>query len=147
MVEVPVTIACGNYDRHRASSTAGFKVEGCAVTYCRSIAEEIFFRTFRYQEFDVAEMSFSSYLRNVRGGYVAYVGLPAFVSAIFRHSGIYVRADAGIRSRKTCAVSASACPNIRSRPWSGCAALMQHEYGVSPNEICWRSGGRKSRTR
>ena len=31
---------------------------------------------FRYQEFDVAEMSFSSYLRTVAAGTSAYIGLP-----------------------------------------------------------------------
>ena len=32
----------------------------------------------------------------VAAGTSAYVGIPAFVSRLFRHSGIYVRADAGI---------------------------------------------------
>ena len=33
MVEVPVTIACGNYDRTQAIRDGRVKVEGCAVTY------------------------------------------------------------------------------------------------------------------
>ena len=41
-------------------------------------------------------MSFSSYIRTVAAGTSEYVGIPAFVSRLFRHSGIYVRADAGI---------------------------------------------------
>ena len=61
MVEVPITIACGNYDRTRAIRDGRVKVEGCAVTYLPLYPEEIFFRTFRYQEFDVAELSFSSF--------------------------------------------------------------------------------------
>src|SRR6266542_5247397 len=98
MVDVPITIACGNYDRTRAIIDGRVKVEGCAVTYLPLYPEEIFFRVFRYQEFDVSELSFSSYLRTVAAGTSAYIGIPAFVSRIFRHSGIYVRADAGIRT-------------------------------------------------
>ena len=50
MVEVPITIACGNYDRTRAIRDGRVKVEGCAVTYLPLYPEEIFFRAFRYQE-------------------------------------------------------------------------------------------------
>src|SRR5262249_10134092 len=65
MVEVPITIACGNYDRTRAIRDGRVKVEGCAATYLPLYPEEIFFRAFRYQEFDVSELSFSSYIRTV----------------------------------------------------------------------------------
>jgi len=96
MVEVPITIACGNYDRTRAIKDGRVKVEGCAVTYLPLYPEEIFFRAFRYQEFDVSELSFSSYMRTIAAGTSAYVGIPAFVSRLFRHSGIYIRTDRGI---------------------------------------------------
>ena len=93
MVEVPITIACGNYDRTRPIRDGRVKVEGCETTYLPLYPEEIFFRAFRYQEFDVSELSFSSYIRTVAAGTSDYVGIPAFVSRLFRHSGIYVRTD------------------------------------------------------
>jgi 4,5-dihydroxyphthalate decarboxylase len=134
-VEVPVTIACGNYDRTRAIKDGTVKIEGCTITYLPLYPEEIFHRAFRFQEFDISELSFSSYIRTVAAGNAAYIGIPAFVSRIFRHSGIYIRKGAGI--------SASACPNTKSPRWSGCAALVAHEYGVLPSEIHWRSGGQE----
>ena len=96
MVEVPITLACGNYDRTRAIKDGTVKIEGCAVTYLPLYPEEIFHRVFRFQEFDVSELSFSSYIRTVAAGTAAYIGIPAFVSRIFRHSGIYIRNGAGI---------------------------------------------------
>src|SRR5438309_12031423 len=99
LVQIPITIACGNYDRTRAIMDGRVRVEGCAVTYLPLYPEEIFHRAFRFQEFDVSEISFSSYLRTVAAGTAAYIGIPAFVSRIFRHSGIYLRQDAGIRTR------------------------------------------------
>ena len=96
MPEVPITIACGNYDRVQAIKDGRVKVDGCAVTFLPLYPEEIFFRVFRYQEFDVSEISFSSYIRTVAAGTSAYIGIPAFVSRIFRHSGIYIRKGAGI---------------------------------------------------
>ena len=68
MPDIPITIACGNYDRTRPIQDGRVKVEGCAVTYLPLYPEEIFFRAFRYQEFDVCELSMSSYLRTVANG-------------------------------------------------------------------------------
>jgi 4,5-dihydroxyphthalate decarboxylase len=143
MVEVPITIACGNYDRTRAIRDGRVKVEGCATTYLPLYPEEIFFRAFRYQEFDVSEISFSSYIRTVAAGTSAYIGVPAFVSRIFRHSGIYIRADAGIRSPADLRGKRVGLPEYQITAVVWMRGMMQHEYGVSPSEIHWRSGGQE----
>ena len=44
MAEVPITIACGNYDRTKAIKDGRVKVEGCAVNYLPLYPEEIFHR-------------------------------------------------------------------------------------------------------
>jgi 4,5-dihydroxyphthalate decarboxylase len=62
MVDIPITVACGNYDRTRPIMDGRVRVEGCAVTYLPLYPEEIFFRAFRYHEFDVCELSLSSYI-------------------------------------------------------------------------------------
>jgi len=143
MVEVPITIACGNYDRTRAIQDGRVKVEGCAATYLPLYPEEIFFRAFRYQEFDVCELSFSSFIRTVAAGNSAYIGVPAFVSRIFRHSGIYIRADAGIRGPADLRGKRIGLPEYQITAVVWMRGMMQHEYGVKPTEIHWRSGGQE----
>ena len=143
MVEVPITIACGNYDRTRALRDGRVKVEGCAVTYLPLYPEEIFFRAFRYQEFDVSELSFSSYIRTVAAGTSAYVGIPAFVSRLFRHSGMYVRAGAGIHAPADLRGKRIGVPEYQITAVVWMRGIMQHEYGVLPTEIHWRSGGQE----
>jgi 4,5-dihydroxyphthalate decarboxylase len=143
MVEVPITIACGNYDRTRAIKDGRVHVEGCAVTYLPLYPEEIFFRAFRYQEFDVSELSFSSYIRTVAAGSSAYVGIPAFVSRLFRHSGIYVRTDAGIRVPADLRGKRVGLPEYQITAVVWMRGMLQHEYGVHPTEIHWRSGGQE----
>jgi 4,5-dihydroxyphthalate decarboxylase len=128
MADVPVTIACGNYDRARAIRDGTVKVEGCDVTFLPLYPEEIFHRAFKFQEFDVSELSFSSYIRTVAMGTSAYIGIPAFVSRIFRHSGIYIR---------------NGVPEYQITAVVWMRGLMQHEYGVKPSEIHWRSGGQE----
>jgi 4,5-dihydroxyphthalate decarboxylase len=143
MVDIPITIACGNYDRTQAIKDGVVKVEGCAVTYLPLYPEEIFHRAFKFHEFDVSELSFSSYIRTVAAGTSQYVGVPAFVSRIFRHSGIYIRADAGIRRPEDLRGKRIGVPEYQITAVVWMRGLMQHEYGVAPNEIHWRSGGQE----
>ena len=143
MVEVPVTIACGNYDRTRAIRDGTVKVEGCTVTYLPLYPEEIFHRVFRFAEFDVSELSFSSYIRTVAAGTAAYIGIPAFVSRIFRHSGIYVREGAGIKKPQDLRGKRVGVPEYQITAVVWMRGMIQHEYGVLPSEIYWRSGGQE----
>src|SRR6266849_3376724 len=135
MVEVPITIACGNYDRTRAIRDGRVKVEGCAATYLPLYPEEIFHRAFRFQEFDVSELSFSSYIRTVAAGTSAYIGIPAFVSRIFRHSGIYIRTGAGIQKPEDLRGKRIGLPEYQITAVVWMRGLLQHEYGVHPSDI------------
>ncbi|MEA2987619.1 MAG: 4,5-dihydroxyphthalate decarboxylase [Alphaproteobacteria bacterium] len=143
MAEVPITIASGNYDRTRAIIDGRVKVEGCAVTYLPLYPEEIFHRAFKFQEFDVSELSFSSYLRTVAAGTSPYIALPAFVSRIFRHSGIYIRTDAGIKTPEDLRGKRIGLPEYQITAVVWMRGMMQHEYGVAPHEIHWRNGGQE----
>src|ERR1700749_874070 len=143
MVEVPITVACGRYDRTSAIRDGRVQVEGCAVTYLPLYPEEIFHRAFKFQEFDVSEISFSSFIRTVAAGTSAYVGIPAFVSRIFRHSGIYIRADAGIHRPEDLRGKRIGVPEYQITAVVWMRGMLQHEYGVAPNDIHWRSGGQE----
>ena len=143
LVQIPITLACGDYDRTRAIKDGRVPVEGCAVTYLPMEPEEVFHRAFKHQEFDVCELSFSSYLRTVDAGTSPYVGIPAFVSRLFRHSGIYVRADAGIQKPEDLKGKRIGLPEYQITAVVWMRGLMQHEYGVKPSEIHWRQGGQE----
>jgi 4,5-dihydroxyphthalate decarboxylase len=143
MATVPITIACGNYDRTAAIRDGRVKIEGCEVTYLSLEPEEIFHRAFRFEEFDVCEMSFSSFLRTVANGTAAYVGIPAFVSRIFRHSGIYVRTAAGIRRPQDLRGKRVGVPEYQITAVVWMRGMLQHEHGVHPSEIHWHSGGQE----
>jgi 4,5-dihydroxyphthalate decarboxylase len=140
-VQIPLTIACGDYDRTRAIKDGRVTVEGCAVTYLALEPEEVFFRAFRYQEFDVCELSFSSYLRITDSGQSDYIGIPAFVSRVFRHSGIYCRTDRGIRTPQDLKGKTIGLPEYQITAVVWMRGILQDEYGVKPTDIHWRSGG------
>jgi hypothetical protein len=59
---------------------------------------EIFPRMLERQEFQVSELSFASFAGLKARGDCPFVGLPIALSKIFRHSCVYVRPGAGIRT-------------------------------------------------
>lgn len=62
MAKLALTIACWDYDRTRALMDGRVAVEGCETTYLALSPEEVFFRAFRHHEFDITELSFSTYM-------------------------------------------------------------------------------------
>src|SRR5215467_14664086 len=95
-VRVPLTLACWEYDRTAALASGEVRPEGVDLTYLSLPVEETFFRMLRHREFDVAEMSLSSYVVSLAAADPPFIAIPAFPSRFFRHSCIYVHAAAGI---------------------------------------------------
>ena len=60
-MNIPLSLACWNYDRTRALLEGRVAVEGVDLTYLNLPVEETFFRMMRFHEFDASEMSLSSY--------------------------------------------------------------------------------------
>ena len=141
--DIQITIACGDYDRVAAIKDGRVKVEGCNVTFLPMEPEEVFFRAFRYAEFDVCELSFSSYMRVTSLGESPFIGIPAFVSRVFRHSGIYIRTDRGIETPEDLKGKLVGVPEYQMTAPVWMRGMLEDEYGVHPKDIHWRSGGQE----
>ena len=63
---VELSMSVCNYDRTAALFDGRAPVEGCDVTAVALEPEESFHRAFKFQEFDVTEISMSSYLLSRR---------------------------------------------------------------------------------
>src|SRR6202451_1459150 len=86
-------VAVGDYDRTRALIDGAVQIAGVDPVYMQLVPEEIFFRAFRAAEFDICELSMSSYTVKTAQGNCPYIAVPAFVSRAFRHTSVYVRTD------------------------------------------------------
>jgi 4,5-dihydroxyphthalate decarboxylase len=88
--------AVHNYDR-TGPLLDGRNPEGIELVPTAMDAVDLFDRVARADEFDIAEMSASTYVAQLARGDRRYVALPVFTSRMFRHSFIFVNRDAGIR--------------------------------------------------
>jgi 4,5-dihydroxyphthalate decarboxylase len=143
MGRVPVTFACSDNDRTRAIIDGRVPIEGCDVTCLVLEPAEMFGRACRYAEFDVTELSFSSYMRMVAMGEAPYTAVPAFLSRAFRHSSFYIRTDRGIRSPADLAGKSVGVPEYQMTAALWLRGMLQDEYGVKPTDIAWRTGGQE----
>jgi 4,5-dihydroxyphthalate decarboxylase len=141
MGDVPITIVTDDYDRIQPVRSGRVPVEGCEVTYLTLKPGETFFRLFTYREFDVAEMSFSTYLLARARGDWPYRALPIFVSRVFAHGSIYVRTDRGIETPADLKGRTLGLPSYPFTRGLCARGLLRDEYGVEPADIAWRVGG------
>ena len=97
MSRLRLSLACWNYDRTRGLMDGSIAPDGIDLTYLNLPVEETFFRMLRNREFDIAEMSLSSYTVSMFREPRPFVAIPVFPSRFFRHSAIYIHAGSGIR--------------------------------------------------
>lgn len=95
-----LTLACSDYDRTRPLLDGRVTASGIELVYLPLCVQETFFRMLKYAEFDIAEMSLSSYVMTLtrQAEMTSLVAIPVFPSKAFRHSFIFINNTAGIHS-------------------------------------------------
>lgn len=141
MSELPLTFACGDYDRIQALADGTVKPLGLDLNCLKMPPEDIFFRMMRFEEFDVSELSASSYLIAKDRGHPKFMAIPVFPSRTFRHSAIYIHKDAGILKPEDLRGKRIGVPEYHVTALVWVRGLLQYEYGIHPSEINWYWGG------
>ena len=143
MTDIPITIASGDYDRTRALKDGSVRIAGCTVTYSNVEPNQLFKRNLRAPEFDVSEMSFSTYIVQREQGKGAYTAIPVFLSRAFRHSAIFVRSDRGIRTPADLKGKRVGTPEYFTTMLVWLRGLLSDEYEVKPADLFWHLGGQE----
>ena len=140
MAKLNLSLAVGPYDRTRALIDGSVQIDGVSVAGMTLSPEEIFFRAFRQAEFDICELSLSSFTVKTAQGNCPYVGVPAFVSRAFRHTAIYVRTDR-IKKPEDLKGKRVGLPEYQLTANVWARAILQDDHGVRPSDIQWVRGG------
>lgn len=142
MPRIPLTLACGDYDRTRALYDESVRPEGVSLTCIRLPIEEIFFRMVNFGEFDVAELSLSTYLLTLDDeAQSRFVGIPVFLSRSFRHSGIYINAQSGIERPEDLVGCTIGIPEYQVTAAVWIRGILAEHHGVAVNSVRYRTGG------
>jgi 4,5-dihydroxyphthalate decarboxylase len=141
MALLPLTFACGGYDRVWPLVDGRVRAEGVELNMITLEPEECFWRMLRFAEFDVAEMSLGSYCMLRARQDERFVAIPVFLSRSFRHSSVYVRADAGIDDPTALAGRRVGVPEYQMTASVWTRGMLADDHGVDLDSITWCTGG------
>ncbi|MEQ1885500.1 MAG: 4,5-dihydroxyphthalate decarboxylase [Bryobacteraceae bacterium] len=141
MPDIGLSLAISYYDHASDLLRGKVKPEGISLTTMELPVEEIFFRTVKYQEFDVAEFAMGKYMSLVASGENSLVAIPVFPSRVFRQSAFYVHTKAGIRDAKDLAGRRVGVPEWAQTATIYARAYLQHQCGVPLRDVRWVQAG------
>jgi 4,5-dihydroxyphthalate decarboxylase len=140
MSGLPITFACGLYDRMQALQTGDIKPDGIDLNFLvMDNPREIFDRMSNRLEFDACEMSSSEFVSRFAAKKLPFVALPVFASRVFRHGFIIVNRK-HIKSAADFAGKRVGVPLYTQTAALFIRGLMQHDLGIDLSKIEWVQG-------
>jgi 4,5-dihydroxyphthalate decarboxylase len=139
MSKLNLSVAIGDYDRNRPLISGVVQIDGVDPVFMTLSPEEIFFRALRTTDFDICELSLSSFAVKTVAGNSPYVGIPCFLSRAFRHTSIYVRSDR-IKEPKDLKGKKVGVPEYQLTANVWARAILEDDHGVKPADIKWVRG-------
>lgn len=140
MSDLPLSICFWDYDRTRPLLDGRIQIPGAAPKFSILNPVAAFAKAFSTAEFDVTELSLAGHIAAVAKGDATYQGIPVHLSRTFRHSTIYVRADAGIRTPADLKGKLIGIPDYDMTAAVILRGLFRDEYGLAPSDVAWRVG-------
>lgn len=141
MSKLPLTFACGPYDRMEALRYGHIEVEGIDLNFIPIQApREIFDRMVGGHEFDVSELSLAEYITHTANGNSPFIAIPVFPSKAFRHSFICVNREAGINTPADLAGKRIGTPLYTMTAAIWIRGDLENIYGVDLSGVQWIQG-------
>jgi 4,5-dihydroxyphthalate decarboxylase len=136
MARLQLTLACGDYDLTRALIDGSVAPQGIDLIPITLPSPERHWRLVRGQEFDICEFSMAGYLAALDTD-LPYTAIPVFPHRRFRHSYVFVNAEAGIREPRDLAGR-----SVGLRTWQTTAGvwvrgILASAYGLPLQEVRW----------
>ena len=139
MGDIHLTLACGNYEIVRPLKDGTVKPDGINLTILTDIDSSTrHWRFLRNREFDVAEVSASSFILAKDAGH-PFEGIPVFLHRRFRHEFVFVNTTKGIREPKDLIGKKVGVKSYQVSAILWMRGILEQEYGVPHKSIEWFS--------
>lgn len=145
--KLKITIAGYDYDRVEGLMDGSVKVDRCAARFESSRIGDMNRHVFSGpQSRQVSEIGLLPFiLAFANDEFRDYTLIPVFPLRVFRHKSIFVGTDRGIKKPQDLRGRKVATVGYSSTSLTWIRGILQHEYGVKPEEIDWIiSGGDSS---
>jgi 4,5-dihydroxyphthalate decarboxylase len=134
---ISLTLACGDYEIVRPLLEGKVKADGIDLTILTSMDSATrHWRFLRNGEFDIAEVSSSSYLA-ARDHGLPFRALPVFLHRRFRHGFIFINTKKGIGKPADLIGRKIGVKTLMTSAVLWMRGILEHEYGVPLKSIEW----------
>lgn len=140
MANLMLTYAGRDYDRTRALKDGTVRPEAIDLRFVDLRVSEIFWRMARYADFEVAEMSLSTFILTREKRTTDLIAIPVFPSRAFRHNMVFVNAEAGIERAQDLKGKRIGIPEYQMTAALWIRGFLQDDYGVASTDVTWVRG-------
>jgi 4,5-dihydroxyphthalate decarboxylase len=135
--KLALTLACGDNEIVRPLITGKVNVDGVNLTILTDMDSATrHWRFLNKGEFDVAEVSSSSYLA-ARDNSMPFQAIPVFLHRRFRHGFMFINTSKGIARPADLRGRRIGVKTMMTTAVLWMRGILQHEYGVPLNSIEW----------
>ncbi len=135
--KLPLTLACGDYEIVRPLIDGRVQADGIDLTILTKMDSATrHWRFLRGGEFDVAELSASSYLAAHDNG-LPFQAIPVFLHRRFRHGFVFINTGKGIAEPKDLIGRKVGVKTLMTTAVLWMRGILEHEYGVPLKSIEW----------
>jgi 4,5-dihydroxyphthalate decarboxylase len=135
--KLPLTLACGDYEIVRPLIDGKVQADGIDLTILTKMDSATrHWRFLRGGEFDVAEVSGSSYLA-ARDNDLPFRAIPVFLHRRFRHGFMFINTAKGIAKPKDLIGRKVGVKTLMTTAVLWMRGILEHEYGVPLKSIEW----------
>lgn len=136
-MRIELTLACGDYEIHRALKEGAVKPDGIELTVLTDMDSSTrHWRFLRNREFDVAECSCSSYII-ARDQGLPFQALPVFPHRRFRHGFVFINTSKGIEKPADLIGRKIGVKSFQVTAIHWMRGILESEYGVPHKSIQW----------
>ena len=140
MPPLPLSFACGLYDRMVPLATGEVQTSGISVNFIEvHHPRDLFDRMVGNREYDASELSSSEYITRYASGDRSFIAIPAFPSRAFRHGCIAINSNK-VKQPSDLNGSRVGVPLYTMTAAVWMRGLLQHEYNVDLSTIEWVEG-------
>jgi 4,5-dihydroxyphthalate decarboxylase len=134
---IPLTLACGDYEIIRPLKEGVVKPDGIDLTILTAMDSTTrHWRFLRGHEFDMAEVSCSSYIVARDQGFAA-TAIPVFLHRRFRHGFVFINTQKGIKKPTDLIGKKVGVKQFQATAIVWMRGILEHEYGVPQKSIEW----------
>jgi 4,5-dihydroxyphthalate decarboxylase len=136
MSKLSLSFISGTNERVEPLFDGSVAVEGAELIATRSDPSETFWRQLSFEEFEVAEMSLSSYLI-ARSRGMDMIAIPVFPSRRFMHMELFYHVESGITGPGDLAGKRVGVGEYQQTASLWLRGVLEHDFGVSQYKIHW----------